>query len=68
MTSTSSEVINSAQLSNGFFDIGDQIQIDNATPDVGNNATGTLHYSAPDGSVVVAHSPRCGPVGGGSAR
>ena len=41
----------------GRFDIGDQIQIDNATPGAqgtGDIATGTLNYSAPDGSVAVA--------------
>ena len=47
--------IDSDQLGNGDFDIGDQLQIDNATPNLGNNAIGTLNYSAPDGSVVVAH-------------
>ena len=47
--------IGSAGLTTGAFDIGDQIQIDNATPFSGHNAIGTLNYSAPDGSVVVAH-------------
>src|SRR4029079_3231289 len=42
----------------GRFDIGDQLQIDNVTPGAqgtGDIATGTLHYLAPDGSVVVVH-------------
>jgi hypothetical protein len=47
--------INSASIRHGNFDIGDQLQIDNATPFFGNGAIGTLNYSAPDGSVVVAH-------------
>ncbi len=41
---------------NGFyFDVGDSLEIDNATPNSGQASIGTLHYSAPDGSVVVAH-------------
>lgn len=47
--------IDSDLFSNGSFFIGDQLQIDNATPIDGNNGIGTLNYSAPDGSVVVAH-------------
>ena len=39
----------------GFFDAGDQLQIDDASPPFGNDVTGTLHYTASDGSVVVAH-------------
>ena len=49
--------INSNSITDGLFDIGDQLQVDNATPgpaETGNNATGTLNYSAPDGGVVVA--------------
>jgi hypothetical protein len=46
--------IDSASVANGAFDIGDQLQIDNATPNLGINSIGTLNYSAPDGSVVVA--------------
>ncbi len=47
--------IDSDQLGNGDFGIGLALDIDNATPNLGNNAIGTLNYSAPDGSVVVAH-------------
>ncbi len=47
--------INSANFSHGSFDIGEQLQIDNATPFLGNSSMGTLNYSAPDGGVVVAH-------------
>ena len=47
--------INSANSGHGAFDIGEQLQIDNATPFFGNRAIGTLNYSAPDGGVVVAH-------------
>jgi hypothetical protein len=43
--------IASDRLPNGLFDVGSQLQIDNETP--GDDSTGTLHYSAPDGSVVV---------------
>jgi hypothetical protein len=46
--------INSNEVSNGNFNIGDQLQIDDATPNSGGDAIGTLNYSAPDGSVVVA--------------
>jgi hypothetical protein len=37
------------------FDVGDQLQIDDATPDFGQDSIGTLQYWNPDGSVVVAH-------------
>jgi len=50
-----SQDIDSASYGPGTFDIGDQLQIDNATPEDGTNSIGTLHYAAPDGSVVVAH-------------
>jgi hypothetical protein len=47
--------ISSVRVANRLFDIGDQIQIDNASPWTGDETIGTLNYSAPDGSVVVAH-------------
>ena len=58
--------IASTRASQGFFNVGDQLQVDNATPNVGGfgSATGTLHYSAPDGSVVVAHLAFDHPAGG----
>jgi hypothetical protein len=46
--------IHSAASGDGSFDIGEQLEIDNATTSNG-NGMGTLNYSAPDGSVVVAH-------------
>ena len=47
--------IDSDWVEDGFFDAGDQLQIDDASPPFGNDVTGTLHYTASDGSVVVAH-------------
>ena len=45
--------IASDRLPDKLFDVGSQFQIDNESPP--NNPNGTLHYWAPDGSVVVAH-------------
>ncbi len=50
-----SQDIDSASSTDGTFNIDDQLQIDNATPEDGTSSIGTLHYAAPDGSVVVAH-------------
>ena len=47
--------IASDRFPDGLFDVGLQLQIDNETAPIGDDAMGTLHYSAPDGSVVVAH-------------
>ena len=47
--------IDSADFANGSFDIGGQLQIDDATPVSGNSGIGTLNYSAPDGSIVDVH-------------
>jgi hypothetical protein len=47
--------IDSDQRSDGRFDIGSPLEIENASPRFGDNTMGTLNYSAPDGSVVVAH-------------
>ena len=47
--------IDSAAAHDKAFDIGEHLDIDNATPVNGDNSIGTLNYSAPDGSVVVAH-------------
>ena len=46
--------IDSAAAAREAFDVGTQFQIDDATPISGTNSIGTLHYRAPDGSVVVA--------------
>ena len=46
--------IGSEEAANRDFDVGAQLQIDNASPPLGDEAIGTLTYSAPDGSVVVA--------------
>ena len=35
------------------FDAGTVFDVDNNSPDNGVKTAGTLHYSAPDGSVVV---------------
>ena len=54
----------------GRFDIGDAIQLDDVTPGgqgTGDIATGTLHYSHPDGSVAVVHLAFDIPEGGGCA-
>ena len=47
--------ISSSHATPRVFDVGNQLQIDNASPNNGNFTIGTLSYSAPDGSVVVAH-------------
>jgi hypothetical protein len=58
----SQQDIDSDMYANGLFNVGTTLQIDNATPHggapggaPGDNSIGTLNYSAPDGSVVVAH-------------
>ena len=60
--------ISSIMEHNGSFDVGDQLEIDNWSPNAGDGAIGTLNYSAPDGSVVVAHlaldEVRLGPLVG----
>ena len=47
------EALRSAHSYPGNFDAGSAFDVDNNSPYNGGNAVGTLHYSAPDGSVVV---------------